>query len=64
MACFEWKTNLSLLWTIFVNLFDFGNYNFSGRQAYACETKTLSQMREYRGTLKEPGKIAHIVIAV
>jgi glutaminyl-tRNA synthetase len=52
---FEWKDEPKFASDYFDQLFDFAVQLIQAGKAYACELNA-EQMREYRGTLKEPGK--------
>ncbi|AWY00859.1 glutamine--tRNA ligase [Marinomonas primoryensis] len=52
---FEWKDEPKFASDYFDQLFDFAIQLVQAGKAYACELNA-EQMREYRGTLKEPGK--------
>jgi len=52
---FEWKDEPKFASDYFDQLFDFAKQLIQLGKAYVCELNA-EQMREYRGTLKEPGK--------
>ena len=52
---FEWKEEPKFASDYFDQLFDFAVQLIQAGKAYTCELNA-EQMREYRGTLKEPGK--------
>ena len=52
---FEWKEEPKFASNYFDQLFDFAKQLIQLGKAYVCELNA-EQMREYRGTLKEPGK--------
>ncbi|ETX11717.1 glutaminyl-tRNA synthetase [Marinomonas ushuaiensis DSM 15871] len=52
---FEWKEEAKFASDYFDRLFDFAKQLIQLGKAYVCELNA-EQMREYRGTLKEPGK--------